>query len=216
MIGRRGPLLLAALLLGAVAVPGLAEKLRNHFDSDAPLRPPAFFDFAVVGADARAEWMVLADRNSPSAPNQVTQTVAHRPQGSVALALRRNASLRDGGLSVTIKKGASSAGLVFRMADEKDYLLLLIDSASGSAVLTATRGGATTDLARGKIEADRDWGILAVELSGREVRASWNEKELLRGSDAKPVAGRVGLAAADRASFDELVIDGRETGEGGR
>ena len=64
------------------------------------------------------------------------------------------------------------------------------------------------ELARGKAAIDLDWGILRVDLSGPTVSASWNEKELLQGLDAKPATGRVGLATEGPgfASFDELVI----------
>jgi hypothetical protein len=45
--------------------------------------------------------MVVADRNPPSAPNQLTQTVANCPAGSIAVALRKNATLQDGKVAVS-------------------------------------------------------------------------------------------------------------------
>ncbi len=178
------------------------------FDADAAGRAPAFLDFETLLAPASASWMVVADRNPPSAPNQVTQTLRNRPPGSIAVALRRNVVLGDGKLSVGLKKVPASAGLVFRMAGPKDFLLLLLDCSSGEARLTAYRRGAPTELARGKAAIDLDWGILRVGLSGPTVSASWNEKELLLGQDPKPATGRVGLATEGPgfASFDELVI----------
>ncbi|HTO89011.1 MAG TPA: hypothetical protein VMR54_15935 [Thermoanaerobaculia bacterium] len=186
----------------------LAETWRMDFDSDAAGRPPAFLDFETLLVPGPANWMVVADRNPPSAPNQVTQILRNRPPGSIAVALRRNVALRDGKLSVGLKKLTASAGLVLRMAGPKDFLLLLLDCSSGEARLTSYRHGVPTELARGKAAIDLDWGILRVDLSGPTVSASWNEKELLQGLDPKPATGRVGLATEGPgfASFDELVV----------
>ena len=201
-----------ALLAFSLAVPAFAEKNRNHFDSDAPMRAPAFFDFSVFGNPARAEWMVLAEANTPSATNQVTQTIAGRPEDSIAAALRRNVAFRDGRVSVAVRRGSSGAGLVFRVVDDRNFLVLLLDAGGGEAKLTAYRNGVATPLATSKIRIDREWGFLVVDLSGPDVRAQWNETDLLRGKDPAPAAGRAGLAALGRASFDELVFDPKAAG----
>jgi hypothetical protein len=202
------PSLLAWSLLLCVPA-ALAEVWRNHFDADGPSRPPAFFDFEVLSAPGDAKWIVLADHNPPSAPNQVTQIYAKRPQGSIAVALRRNVTLQDGRLSVALKKLPAWEGLVFRMAGERDFLALLVNGQSGEARLTAYRDGAPAQLARGKAVIDRDWGILTVSLAGATVSAGWNEKELLQAQDPKPASGRAGLATegAGLSSFDEFVIE---------
>lgn len=201
-------LLACGLVLAAPAA--LAERWRNHFDADAISRPPAFFDFEVLGAPGTAtRWMVLNDVNPPSAPNQLTQVVANRPDGSIAVALRRNVAMADGTLTVALKKVPAREGLVFRMTDEKNFLVLLLNGQSGETRLIAYHAGTPTELARGTAAIDREWGILAVSLAGPAISASWNEKELLRATDAHPASGRVGLATAGpgRASFDEFVID---------
>jgi hypothetical protein len=193
----------------AAAPAARAEIWRNHFEADAQSRPPAFFDLQVLGEPGRANWMVLADHNPPSAPNQVTQTLANRPEGSVAVAVRRNVTFQDGKLSVALKKLPAHAGLVFREASEKDFLLLLLDGKNGESVLFAYRDGKRTELAHGKAVLDRDWGFLVVSLSGRAITAAWNEKALLEAADARPVAGRSGLATAGAgiAAFDEFIIE---------
>lgn len=200
-------LVACGLILAAPAA--LAERWRNHFDADAISRPPAFFDFEVLGAPGAMRWMVLNDVNPPSAPNQLTQVVADRPDGSIAVALRRSVTMADGTLSVALKKVPAREGLVFRMTDEKNFLALLLDGKSGETRLIAYRNGTPTELARGAAAIDREWGILAVSLAGPAISASWNEKELLRATDARPASGRVGLATAGpgRSSFDEFVID---------
>ena len=199
--------LACGLSLGAPAA--LAEKWRNHFDADAISRPPAFFDFQVLGAPGATRWIVLNDVNPPSAPNQLTQVVASRPDGSIGVALRRSVAMADGTLSVALKKLPAREGLVFRMIDEKNFLVLLLDGKSGDTRLIAYRNGSPAELARGAAAIDREWGILAVSLAGQAISASWNEKELLHATDPHPASGRVGLATTGpgRASFDEFAID---------
>lgn len=192
-----------------LASPAGAEKIRMHFDADSAGRPPAFFDFVVWGAPGNAEWIALGDTNPPSTPNKVIQTIAARPDGSLAVALRRTYSFRDGELSVGVRRGTGRAGIVFRAAGEKDFLLLLLDVAEGDARLTSWREGKETELARGTVSIDREWGTLSVTASGPSLTARWNGKALLTATDPHPVAGRLGLATAGpgQASFDELVFD---------
>ncbi len=195
------------MLLAAGAA--FAERWRNHFDADGVSGPPAFFDLQVLAAPGKARWMVLADHNNPSPPNQLTQTVATRPEGSIAAAVRRDVVFQDAKLTVALKKLPAQEGLIFRMAGEGDFLVLLINCQSGEARLTAYRGGKPTELARGKAVIDRDWGNLAVSLAGKAISATWNEKDLLQATDLKPAPGRSGLATEGPgfASFDEFVID---------
>jgi len=200
---------LGLCLLASAASPAAAGKIRNHFDSDAPLRPPAFFEFVVLGAPGPAEWMVLTDANPPSAPSQVTQTRLTRPAGSIAAALRNNVVFQDGALSVGMRRGSAMGGMVFRVAGEKDFLLLLVDLATGEARLSSCREGRLSELAGGTAGLDREWGILSLEAAGPKISAAWNGKPLLAGTDPRPAAGRSGLAASGpgAASFDEFVIE---------
>jgi hypothetical protein len=197
----------AALLLAAV--PAGAEKIRMHFDADSAGRPPGFFDLVVWGAPGIADWLVVADTNPPSTPNKLIQTIDTRPAGSIAVALRRTYSFQDGDVSVGIRRGTGRGGIVLRASGEKNFLLLLINLASGDARLSSWRDGKETELARGKATLDRDWGTLSVTASGPSLTAQWNGKSLLTATDPHPAAGRVGLATAGpgEASFDELVFD---------
>jgi hypothetical protein len=209
MSSRKSFLVFLAIGIAVAPLALSAETWRSHFDSDGPSRPPGFFDFVVLGVAYPANWMVLADRNPPSAPNQVTQTFVSRPEGSIATAIRRNVSFQDGNIQVSLKKLPSRAGLVFRVKDEKNFLALLLDSPSGEAELTSWVDGKPAVLARGKADLQLDWGILSVNLAGRSITAAWNEKRLLEGKDPKPAAGRSGFATegAGNASFDEFVVE---------
>lgn len=183
--------------------------MRNHFDSDAPMRPPAFFEFIVLGEPGPAEWRVLSDFNTPSAPNQVTQIRLQRPANSIAAALRNNVTLRDGSLSVGLRKGSATGGLVLRMSSENDFLVLLVNLATGEARLSSSRDGRLSELARGKADLDREWGTLTITADGSKVSARWDEKTILTAADPRPAEGRTGLATAGRgpAAFDEFVIE---------
>jgi hypothetical protein len=198
----------AALLLAAA--PAGAEKIRMHFDADSAGRPPGFFDLVVWGAPGIADWLVVADTNPPSTPNKLIQTIDTRPAGSIAVALRRTYSFQDGDVSVGIRRGSGHGGIVLRASGDKNFLLLLIDLASGETRLSSWRDGKETELARGKATLDRDWGTLSVTASGPSLTAKWDGKSLLTATDPHPAAGRVGLATAGpgQASFDELVFDG--------
>ena len=197
------------VLLAALAGPLAAEKIRNHFDADAPMREPGFFDFAVLGAGGRSRWMVMADPNPPSAPNRVVQTVLERSPESLAAALRRGYLLRDGRVTVSIRREPVRAGLVFRMRGEKDFLALLLEQPSGDARLTAYRDGKPTELARGLAVPTRPWSTLSVELKGNSITASLDGANVLEGVDPDPAEGRAGFVQAGpgAASFDEFVIE---------
>ena len=188
---------------------GSPAVVRNHFDSDAVMRAPGFFDFTEVGAPGRSDWVVMSDFNPPSAPNQLTQTVQGRPADSIAVALRRNVQFRDGRLSVALKRASGRGGVLFRMSGEKDFLVLLVDSDSGDARLVSYRGGKPTELAKGQAAFGVDWGVLEVSASGAEIRASWAGKPLLAAKDPAPASGRAGVATAGpgAASFDEFILE---------
>lgn len=206
-----GVLALAVSLVGLLPAAAQAEKLRNHFDSDAVMHEPAFFDFVTLGAPGETSWKVIADFNPPSAPNVILQVVASRPPDSIGTALRRTVSLGDGTLSLGIKKSSGTGGIVFRVADQKNYLAVLVDPVTGLARLLQSRAGRTTELARATSETPREWGVLTVELSGPRVSAAWEGKPLFEAQDAAPATGRAGIATAGPGimTFDEFVIEGK-------
>jgi 3-keto-disaccharide hydrolase len=206
-----GTILLGLLAFAAVA-PGLraqAQKLRNHFDNDALLQPPAFFDFVVLGTPAQASWKVLTSKNSPSLQNYVSQVVRVRPPDSIAVAVRRNAQFADGTWSVAMLRGQGHGGILFRMADEKNFRLLLVNMGSGEAHLVAYENGAPAELAHGQVKPDREWNFLEIVAKGPHIVARVNEQPLLEAVDPRPVSGKAGLATAGSgtASFDEFILD---------
>ena len=199
---------LLTVILCVAPASARAEKIRNHFDSDTMMRPPGFFDLVVLGAPGEAKWLVLVDKNPPSAPNKLAQVNAKRPDDSIAAALRRNVSFQDGTVSTYVKKGAGREGLILRMKDDKNFLVLLVD-ASGDVVLSAYADGKPTDLGRGHKPLERPWEQYTVKADGPQLTVSFNDEKLFDARDPHPVAGRTGLAAVGpgEASFDEFVID---------
>jgi hypothetical protein len=172
------------------------------------MRAPGFVDLVVLGEAGPARWLVLTDPNPPSAPYRLAQVNTKRPDGSIAAALRRNVELQDGTVSTFVKQGPSRAGLVLRMADPQNFLLLLADTATGGLVLTSYRDGKPAELGKGSATLDRGWEKIAAKLEGPAVTISVNDKKVFDAKDPKPVSGRVGLATAGpgEASFDELLI----------
>jgi hypothetical protein len=198
-------LAVAALLASASA---RAEKIRNHFDADSVMRPPGFFDLMVLGAPAKAKWLILADPNPPSTPNRVAQVEASRPADSIAAAIRRNAVFQDGTVSTFIRRGPATQGLILRFKDEKNFLVLLVDP-SGEVVLSSYADGKPTELGRAASTMQRAWERYEVKAAGPALTVSFNDQKLFDARDPHPAAGRAGLAAAGpgEASFDEFVID---------
>jgi hypothetical protein len=198
-----------AFLLLLAAAPAGAQTLRNHFDSDGLLREPAFFDFAVLGAPGVAQWRVVSGYNPPSAPNHVTQTLASRPDNSIAVALRRNSFFRDGAWSLALSRAQGRGGIVLRMAGENDFLVLLVDLATGEAHLSAYRNGRATELAKATAKIDREWGVLKISAAGPKISAEWEDRPLLQAVDPSPAGGRSGMATAGPGlvAFDEFVLE---------
>ncbi len=199
---------LLGLVLGAA--PGAAETIRNHFDSDSIMRAPGFFDLVVLGPDpAPARWIVLTDVNPPSTPNKLAQVESKRPVDSIAAAVRRTYSFDDGRVTTFVKRGGSRAGLLLRMTDEKNFLVLLVDTMSGDVVLTAYRDGKPEDLGRGHAAFSREWEKFGVSAQGPALTVLFDDKTLFQATDSKPAVGRTGLVAAGpgEASFDEFVLE---------
>ena len=209
MITRRRTALGLAVLAWLAAGTTSAQTLRSHFDSDSIGRQPAFFDFVVLGAPGAAAWRVTAGHNPPSATNFAAQIVPERPKDSIAAALRRNSSYQDGTWSIAMMREGGQGGVVFRMADEKNFLVLLVDVSGGDATLAAYRNGARQELAKGKAAIANEWGFLKITASGPKISATWDGKALLEGTDPSPTAGRSGMATAGHGitSFDEFVLD---------
>jgi|RhiMetdeSRZDD1v2_1073273.scaffolds.fasta_scaffold01124_19 hypothetical protein len=199
-----------ATLFAAVSSAGArAEEIRNHFDADTILRPPGYFDLIVLGAPGKSRWLVLTDLNPPSAPNRLVQTETQRPDDSIAAAVRRTYTFQDGTATTMIKKGGTGkAGLLLRMADEKNYLLLLVDTATGDLALSSTVGGKTTELGKGKVSFERLWEKFGVTAAGPSLTVAFNDQKVFGATDPKPVTGRVGVAAegSGEVSFDELIL----------
>ena len=204
------PLRFAVLAAAApAAAPLAAETVRNHFDTDTPMRVPGFFDFVVLGPQAPARWLILTDLNPPSAPNKLSQVDAKRPADSIAAAVRRNYVFQDGSVSTYVKRGAGLAGLLLRMADEKNFVVLLVDSGTGDAVLTSWRDGKASEIGRGHAAFARDWEKLAVTAKGPALTVLLNDQKLFEATDPKPATGKTGLVTAGPgdASFDEFILE---------
>lgn len=199
------PLVMALVL----AAPVSAETVRNHFDTDTMVRPPAYFDLVVLGAPGTARWLVLGDPNAPSAPNCLSQVETSRPAGSIAAAVRRNYSFQDGTLKTFLKRFGGRGGLLLRMAGEKDFVVLVADMNTGDAVLTSYRDGQPTVLGRGHAALDRDWEQFSVVASGPSLTVFFRDRKLFDAKDPHPVAGKAGLVTEGpgQASFDEFILD---------
>ena len=200
----------AGLVFFLAAGHGAAETIRNHFDTDSMMRAPGFFDLVVLGPNpAPARWLVLADPNPVSAPNRLAQVELKRPVDSIAAAVRRTYAFEDGQVTAFLRQGGSREGLLLRMADEKNYLVLMVDTATGEAVLSSWRDGKPSELGRGRATFARNWEKFGVAAHGAALTVTFNDQKLFEAADPHPVTGRTGLVAAGpgEASFDEFVLE---------
>lgn len=204
-------LALAVVALALTAAPAHAEKVRNHFDSDSVMREPGFFDLMVLGAPGKARWLILTDLNPPSAPNKLAQVEASRPADSIAAAVRRNYAFQDGSVSTFVKRGAGREGLILRLKDEQNFLVLLVDT-SGGVVLSSYADGKEQVLGKGQTTLERPWERYTVTAAGPALSVFFNDEKLFEARDPHPTTGRTGLAAVGpgEASFDEFVIEPAE------
>ena len=109
-----------------------------------------------------------------------------------------------------MKRGASLEGLILRMADEKNFLMLLVDAASGDTVLSdVPADGKAVELGRGHAALGAGWEKLSVAAAGPALTVSFNDQKIFEAKDPKPATGKTGLAAAGPgdASFDEFVLE---------
>ena len=200
----------AGLVFFLGAGTGAAETIRNHFDTDSMMRAPGFFDLVVLGPNpAPARWLVLADPNPVSAPNRLAQVEAKRPADSIAAAVRRTYAFEDGSVTTFVRQGGSLAGLLLRMADEKNFLVLLADTSTGEAVLSSWRDGKASVLGRGRAAFGKNWEKFGVAARGASLTVTFDDRKLFEATDPHPVSGRTGLVAAGpgEASFDEFVLE---------
>src|SRR5262249_30466852 len=170
-----------AAVLGVLLSSGAsrAETIRNHFDTDAMMRAPGFFELVVLGPNpSPARWLVLADQNPVSAPNRLAQVEPKRAADSIAAAVRRTYAFEDGRVTTYVRQGGSRAGLLLRMADEKNFVVLLVDTATGEAVLTSWRDGKPTPLGRAQAHFARNWEQFGVVAKGGALTVTFNDQKL--------------------------------------
>ena len=104
---------------GRAALP--AEKIRNHFDTDALFQPPGFFDFVVLGAPGAAQWKVLTGKSALASelcgtdPSPIVPRSRSRPPCAATWISRW------GLVGMMMLRGQGRGGIVFRMADEQNF-----------------------------------------------------------------------------------------------
>ena len=141
-----------------------------------------------------------------------------RPDDSIAVALRRNSAFRDGVWSlVAAPRRSGRGGIVFRMAGEKDFLVLLLDLATGDArLLRLPRWHARRSSAKATAKFGSEWGVLAISAAGPKISAEWDGQAAPAGDRSEPVAGRSGMATAGPGSCVVRRVRSGAAAESGR
>jgi len=103
--------------------------------------------------------------------------------------------------------------ILLRKADEKIFLVLLVDGSAGQAVLSSYRDGKAAELGRGSVAIGREWEKFAVVAKGPSLTVLFDDAKVFEATDPKPVTGKTGLVAAGPgdASFDEFILETADT-----
>ena len=176
------------------AEPGVPQSWT--FDEDAQGTLPG--DFAEVLGDWRVEQGELHQRGEFGGPDFPRVIVRH-------------ATFADGTVRVRcyLESGETdqACGLMFRVQDSENYMITRANALEDNVRLYRVVNGDRQQFASASLEiTGREWHALEVTMGGPELRVAWNGVEVLGGSDATFLDGKIGLwTKADAITrFDDL------------
>jgi len=211
------------LVVAAVVVPRVgAGQIREGaptvtFDNDTAGQPPAAFSFGRTGGGAAGGWVVLAEKDAPSAPNVLAQVDTDATDDRFPVAVVNAPAMKDGKVSVRCKPVSGSVdqacGVVVRYQDPDNYYLARANALEDNIRLYYVKDGRRRQLASvgGKV-ARGTWHQLALEATGDRLQVSFDGKTVLDATDRTfPGPGKAGVwTKADSVTyFDDLTVTPR-------
>jgi hypothetical protein len=180
---------------------------------DGEARPEGFL--AIEGA-----WDVYPEKEKPE-NHVLRQYSSGTPRTLVALTGKGRA-YADGVVKVRFQclDGMESVGggVVVRMKDRKNYVVVRADGVAKSLRIVAVRDQKDTVLASADIASPklRTWLALEVTFQGANLKAVLDGKTTVTATDDAPVSGWCGLAtdADAETQFDDLKIEPAKAGAG--
>jgi hypothetical protein len=184
------------------------------FDAESIERPPKGFSFIRSGTGSAGRWSVRSEKDAPSKPNVLAQTDSDRTPDRMLIAIADQPSVKDVHVRVRCKmisgRVEQSCGLVFRYADESNYMLIRANALEGNLRLYAVRDGKKLliESFSGAVTGGV-WHELAVSAKGDQIEVLWDGDRALKTKDkASMPSGKAGVwTQADSVTyFDDLVV----------
>ncbi len=184
------------------------------FDSDKPDTPPAGFAFGRTGSGREGRWVVLAEKDAPSAPHILAQVDGDATDYRFPVAFT-GPEMNDLRLSVKCKPVAGKVdqgcGLVFRFKDADNYYITRANALEDNIRLYHVVKGRRQQFAgwNGKV-ASGIWHDLTVEAQGDHFQIFFNGKKVIDAHDKTfTEAGKIGVwTKADSVIyFDDLSVE---------
>jgi hypothetical protein len=211
----------AALVAADDAPPTPANATTVTFDDDAADTPPNDFLPGRPGKGGNAEWKIVQNVDSPSAPHSMAQMSAVQIRARYPHIVHSSFVAADVDVSVKFKTLTGtldqSAGIVFRYRDSKNYYVVRASALDNNVAAYKHELGRPTNLGvKGKETAfgvetrvlPRRWNTLRVIAKGTHMQVYLNGKKLFEfEDDTFPGPGRVGVSTkADSVThFDDFV-----------
>jgi hypothetical protein len=201
----------AVLLLAGAALAQEHAPVTHNFDANAASEPPAGFEFGRTGNGSQGKWIVLAQKDAPSAPNVLAQADADATDYRFPVAFT-GPEMKDLRLSVKCKpvsgKVDQACGLVFRLKDADNYYVTRANALEDNVRLYHVVKGKRVQFAgwNGKVTSGV-WHDLSVEAKGDHFQVSFDGKKVIDAHDKTfPDAGKFGLwtKADSGVYFDDL------------
>jgi hypothetical protein len=178
---------------------------------------PAGWDAFMTHSGAAPRWEIIRDATTPHRPRVLAQLSGDATRARFPLAIYRDATLKDGSLTVSFKsvsgKVDQAAGLVWRYRDPDNYYVVRANALEDNVVLYKVEKGTRTPLApkgapaatygvKHKVPAQQ-WNSLAVTFHGSLFTVTFNGEKLFEVEDTTfSEPGKVGLwTKADSVTY---------------
>ncbi len=211
-----------AMYLLPTAAMGADMKREFSFGSDAAGKVPQGFSESLTAGGGPVKWQVLAAEEAPSGKQVVAQLSQDSTNTRYPLLILDDFSAKDVDVSVKFKPVSGrvdqSAGIVWRLKDKNNYLIVRANALENNVVAYKTVEGKRASIGikgdpksygvKAKVPAGQ-WSTLRIRMVGNKAEVYLNKKKLFDVENDEFIkAGKVGLwTKADSVThFDDLKV----------
>lgn len=166
-----------------IAVSSSAFAGTDNFDNAPAGSPPSDWTCGVTGRGS-PRWTIEADPSAPSQPNVLKQSGS----GTFPWCVKKDVSIADGYVEVKFKALAGSedqaGGVVWRWKDGDNYYVARANALEDNVSLYYTeRGRRITIKYVDAPVAKKQWHVLRVEFSGKDIKVLLDGKQYIEAQD---------------------------------